>query len=169
MNSKHLMSEVELDATVERLKARFLYQFHEANGGYSVDPGWLPIFTRLCEGVDQALSKKSKSFFYWVQWKEKFGSLRAYFEGGPTYVDFFGIDGHHHLEVPTATNAGIDDVEAKQIQNLVHAAETESARTCMFCGAPGRRRTDQPWIVTACDGCANTRRCSSDEDDGSGS
>ncbi len=165
MNTNHLMSSAEFDAEVERLKARFPYQFREPNCGYWIEPGWFSIFMRLSEDADQTLSKSSRKSFYWVQWKKKFGSLRAYFEGGPRYIDFFGVDGHHHLEIPGAANAGINVVEVERIQKLVHEAEAESARTCMFCGARGNRRTDKPWIVTACDGCANTRRRFSDQED----
>lgn len=47
--------------------------------------------------------------------------------------------------------------QSAEAQDLVHAAEEQSAITCEFCGETGRRRRrgDAPygWIKTACDPC----------------
>jgi hypothetical protein len=56
-----------------------------------------------------------------VQIKEKFGTLRFYYEGGDEYI-----------------------------QGLVRMAESMSAVTCETCGAPGKTR-GPGWIRTLCD------------------
>lgn len=41
---------------------------------------------------------------------------------------------------------------ARQIRQIIEVACDEAARTCQFCGAPGRHLTpDGGWMVTACD------------------
>ena len=62
-----------------------------------------------------------------VQVKEKFGTLRFYYNGGDEYVS-----------------------------GLVSMAESMSAHTCEVCANPAKTR-GRGWIVTQCDPCYNTR------------
>lgn len=60
-----------------------------------------------------------------LQIKEKFGSLRFYYEGNNEAFD-----------------------------NFIHAAEIQAEQTCEWCGAPGRRRDYNDgfnWLKTLCD------------------
>lgn len=63
------------------------------------------------------------------QVKEKFGGLRAYLQ---------------------YTNPDVG--------TLVHAAETQSMRTCEDCGEPGiiRQRPNRRWLLCLCDVCVLT-------------
>lgn len=56
-----------------------------------------------------------------TQVKEKYGTLRFYYNGGDEYID-----------------------------GIVDMAESMSARTCETCGAPGKLRGGG-WVYTACD------------------
>jgi hypothetical protein len=61
------------------------------------------------------------------QIKEKFGTLRFYYNGGDEYI-----------------------------HGLVAMAETMSARTCESCGAPAKS-TNNGWITTMCQPCIDSR------------
>lgn len=94
-------------------------------GGFAVGEGWLPMLAILLRRIDEHLSWKSKRGnpidFQIAQVKEKFGSLRFYYDGGDEYI------------------AG-----------LVAMAESMSSRICEECGEPGFTR-DGGWFVTLCD------------------
>ena len=62
-----------------------------------------------------------------VQVKEKFGTLRFYYNGGDEYI-----------------------------HGLVAMAETMSARTCESCGAPAKS-TNNGWITTMCQSCIDSK------------
>ncbi len=160
-----LMSKSEFEAHVARLKERYAYQFQGPNAGHYIEPGWLGLVTRLCEAVDEALTPAMCKDFHWSQIKEKFGTLRVYWQDGPVSIDFFGEDGHARIEAETKADTGIDQATSGRLQALVHEAEVQSAKTCLFCGAAGTLRRGRGWIVTACDGCDRSRRTFSDEDE----
>lgn len=40
---------------------------------------------------------------------------------------------------------------------LEQAAELASSTVCEFCGAPGKLRSDRPWMQTLCDRCARIK------------
>lgn len=65
-------------ALLAPLVARFGYQFMWPHYRFSLPEGWMPIFSRLCQRIDDALppEKRSAEFFYWQQSKEKFGTGR---------------------------------------------------------------------------------------------
>lgn len=55
------------------------------------DDGWYEILSRLCYIVNNRIDYKQRlneplESFYWSQIKEKFGGLRAYWEGGDEYI-----------------------------------------------------------------------------------
>lgn len=82
--------------------------------------GWYPILARLEERLNQL-----DPDYRVHQIKEKFGTLRFYWEGD------------------------IPDGDA-----IVDEAEAESARTCELCGGPGRLRSKGGWLKTLCTACA---------------
>lgn len=83
-------------------------------------PGWYPILAR----VEERLNELDPDYRV-HQIKEKFGTLRFYWEGD------------------------IPDGDA-----IVDEAEADSARTCELCGGPGRRRSKGGWLKTLCTACA---------------
>lgn len=85
-------------------------------------PGWEVLLRRLIVAIHMHLQAKPKiaKNFAINDIKEKFGSLRFYYDGG---------DAH--------------------IEKLVEEAEFWSARTCDVCGQPGIL-AGQHWLQTVC-------------------
>jgi|APCry1669193128_1035447.scaffolds.fasta_scaffold12548_6 hypothetical protein len=101
-------------------------------GGIAVGAGWANILVQLCQNIQHHLDWKNKDGeivpqVVVQQVKEKFGSLRFYYQGGDEYV------------------AG-----------LVSMAESMSGVTCESCGVPGETRRGG-WIRVLCQSCENSR------------
>jgi len=79
----------------------------------------------------EAFEKLSKFDVEIFQVKEKFGGLRIYVDDKP-------------LEY------------AKEIGDIIHAAEEKAWDTCEYCGKPGERRGGG-WLKTLCDECEGKR------------
>jgi len=93
--------------------------------GFSCGDGWFPILNQLCQNIQHHINWKNKTEtvvpqVVVQQVKEKFGTLRFYYQGGDEYI------------------AG-----------LVSMAESMSGVTCEKCGNPGTR-TGGSWVKTAC-------------------
>lgn len=105
--------------------------------GFSHSDGWYNIIDTMCNTIQSRIDGRNK-YNKWavennrltqeeipqvvaVQVKEKFGTLRFYYDGGDPYI------------------AGIVDM-----------AESMSACTCEECGSPGKIRGDS-WVRTLCD------------------
>lgn len=110
--------------------------------------GWIEILERLSLHVDRALGEKYRAKFQWLQWKEKFGLLRAYWEGGPVYVDVMG----QGAIVLAPTTRTIPAEVCDRIERSIRAAMRLSSRTCQFCGERGRLR-NRNYLFVACDRC----------------
>lgn len=100
--------------------------------GFECGDGWFNIINQLCANIqhytDWNNENHAKGYKQYkevpqvvaVQIKEKFGTLRFYYDGG-------------------------DDT----IGGMVRMAESMSAVTCEECGAPGKIR-GRGWMYTAC-------------------
>ncbi|NBP01225.1 MAG: hypothetical protein EBU90_14010 [Proteobacteria bacterium] len=105
--------------------------------GFSHGDGWFDLLDNLCWVIQERIDNR-KTQIEWcitngkerpeeipqvvaVQVKEKYGTLRFYYDGGDDYI------------------AGAVDL-----------AETMSSCTCEECGAPGHKRGGG-WIRTLCD------------------
>jgi hypothetical protein len=88
----------------------------------SVGPGWADLISAIVAVAGPPLP-------HFSQIKEKYGTLRAYYDGSIT---------------PRA-------------DALITAAEYLSAAICEDCGRPGRSR-DRSWIATLCDEHMRARR-----------
>lgn len=96
--------------------------------GFSCGDGWFNIINNLCANIQSHIDWKNKNEevvkqVVVQQVKEKFGTLRFYYQGGDDYI------------------AG-----------LVSMAESMSACTCESCGNPGKQ-TGGGWIRTICAPC----------------
>lgn len=94
--------------------------------GFSCGDGWYNILDAACANIknhENNLTRNKKEFHPVIatQIKEKYGTLRFYYNGGDEYID-----------------------------GVVAMAESMSARTCETCGAPGELR-GLGWVYTACD------------------
>ena len=91
--------------------------------------GWYTIIDQLCGNIQRHtdwwnINRGTRPVVPQVtvdQCKEKFGTLRFYYEGGDEYIN-----------------------------GLVSMAESMSEVTCEVCGNPGKRRAGG-WIKTLCD------------------
>ena len=100
--------------------------------GFDVGPGWHDILDVLCGNIQHYTEWNNENFdkgytqykqvpqVTVVQVKEKFGTLRFYYEGGDEKID-----------------------------GMVRMAESWSARACEECGKPGQS-TGGGWIKTVC-------------------
>jgi hypothetical protein len=94
--------------------------------GFEHGDGWYPIIDSLCANIQNHIDWQNRQEekvpqVVATQVKEKFGTLRFYYNGG-------------------------DDV----IDGMVRMAESWSAVACEECGAPGTQNS-QGWIKTLCE------------------
>jgi hypothetical protein len=93
--------------------------------GFACGDGWYNIIHALCSNIQSHIDWRVKqgreiTQVTVQQVKEKFGTLRFYYDGGDDYIS-----------------------------GLVTMAETMSGHTCDVCGSPGKR-TGGGWIRTLC-------------------
>lgn len=96
--------------------------------GIECEKGWYSILNQLFACIDNHLEWKNRNkedeeklSFILTQVKEKYGTLRFYYDGGDDRID-----------------------------GMVRMAEAMSAVTCEVCGNAGRMR-GHGWFYTACD------------------
>ncbi len=106
-------------------------------------PGWLSFIQELLAGIRKHLTLAKQDAFRIVQINEKFGTLRFYYQGQDVFVDQLGAG-------PSTSLFKNRENEHREIDGLVSEATNMSAQTCMYCGEPGRIRTDG-WWTTLCD------------------
>ena len=117
------MTEKDYEQFAKRMQEKFPAMFAGQYGGFACGPGWWPMLETLC-GVIQNHIDQSKGSCPQVvveQIKEKFGTLRFYYQGG-------------------------DEL----IHGAVWLAESMSGQMCEECGAPGKR-SGGGFIQTLCD------------------
>ena len=95
--------------------------------GIAVGDGWFNILDKLCGNIQSHIDWVARSNpedcpqVILEQVKEKFGTLRFYYQGGDDYIN-----------------------------GLVSMAESMTEVTCEECGAPGQRYNGG-WVRTLCD------------------
>ena len=97
-------------------------------GGFAVGDGWFNIINMMCRNIQHHIDWKNRDSevvpqVVAEQVKEKFGTLRFYYQGGDDYV-----------------------------HGLVSMAESMTEVTCEECGDPGQSRGDG-WIHVYCNTC----------------
>jgi hypothetical protein len=147
-----------------------LFRGEEPRVSSHLPTGWYGIVDRLCTDLERILDARAPQFSI-AQIKEKFGSLRFYWdldgEPSPLFADVLGSlpadialatfpteSGTEVVVAATAVGTRISirgtDALSRAIAALVTEAEAESTRTCLTCGQPGRLWTDG-WLHVACD------------------
>jgi hypothetical protein len=119
----------EYELFSKKMEEQFPLMFANKYGGFAVGKGWYPILEALCSNIQHHIDWWNKNHekhpvvpqVVVEQIKEKFGSLRFYYQGG-------------------------DD----NVHGMVRMAESWASVTCEECGAPGERRNGG-WIRTLCD------------------
>ncbi len=139
-----MMSTVEYRDRVAALLARPL--FSGPHLGRALPPGWLPLIERLTTALE---ALPDGNALRCVQLKTKLGGLRCYLEGSGFRLD--------NVKTGESFVQSQDDPLLADAQELVLAAEAESLRLCMVCGAPEEQRPEV-WVTTACDEHASLMR-----------
>jgi hypothetical protein len=105
------------------------------NDGFACGDGWYQLLDNTSEklmNVISKLSKEEQEKYFIFQVKEKFGTLRIYFD---------------------SLNNDLSESESF-IRNIVREAENISSQTCMTCGKNGAKiRSNGRIMFTACDVC----------------
>jgi hypothetical protein len=120
------MTENDYEVFSARMQERYPKMYGGKYGGFTVGAGWWPMIEHLSHVIQSHIDnaqKQGKDCPQVVveQVKEKFGSLRFYYQGGDDFVS-----------------------------GAVWLAESMSGALCEECGAPGKR-TGGGWIRTLCD------------------
>ncbi len=139
--------------------------------GCECSSGWYQILRDCCDAIIKRYAEDDimpdDIDFIPLQIKEKFGTLRFYYEfrGAPSgiaAIDFLGDGQSIRFE------AGIDDVDEKtqrlrhDISTIVRKAEKKSKTICELCGSGGASlRNDSEygihWVKTLCNSCHEKR------------
>jgi len=117
------MTEKDYESFAKRMEERFPKMLAGKYGGFAVGAGWWPMIETLCAVIQSHIDQSKGACPQVVveQIKEKFGSLRFYYQGGDDFVS-----------------------------GAVWLAESMSESMCEECGAPGKR-TQGGWVRTLCD------------------
>lgn len=102
-----------------------------ARGWPDVSDGWRDLLQRACVRIRAAVQADGGTFKA-TQIKEKFGTLRFYWDGT------------------------LSPEAADQVEEAIDLAEARSASTCEICGEPGRLYGG--WLTTRCAAHAEGRR-----------
>lgn len=99
--------------------------------------GWFALLDSLCCQIELLLDLDGASRFRPLQIKEKLGLLRIYFA---------------YVEVSKSSPEGEAQavVSREQISALIDRAVERSELTCCECGAPGKIRRRDGWLLTLC-------------------
>ena len=122
------------DAFEKRMHEEYPKIFSKPFGGFAIGEGWWPIVEVLCSHIQQHIDWINFNINKYpergvepveqvvvAQIKEKFGSLRFYYDGGDAYV-----------------------------RGLVEMAESWAGRSCEICGERGTRGDNNGWVSTLC-------------------
>jgi hypothetical protein len=109
----------------KRMEEQFPKMFANKYGGLACGAGWWPLLETLCQTIQHHVDHKQKRGedcpqVVVEQIKEKFGTLRFYYQGGDDYID-----------------------------GAVSLAENLTGQLCEECGGLGTRRSGG-WIRTLC-------------------
>ena len=106
---------------------------------HCVGEGWTSLVESIYKYID-----KFKTAITVVQVKEKFGTLRFYYDIQTMQL---GESPEFDIALPYYE----DEVEA--IENYVRMAEIKSGTICEACGDAGSIRNERPWVRTLCTAC----------------
>ena len=110
----------------KRMESRFPKMYGGRYGGFAIGEGWYPLIEKLSETIQNHIDHKQKQGedcpqVIVQQVKEKFGTLRFYYDGGDDFI-----------------------------HGAVWLAESMTSMLCETCGGLGKRR-EGGWMRTLCD------------------
>ena len=118
--------EQEYETYAKRMEKRFPKMYSGKYGGFAIGKGWYPLIEKLSETIQNHIDSKQKrgdecEQVVVEQVKEKFGTLRFYYQGGDEFIS-----------------------------GAVWLAESMTSQLCEKCGGLGKQR-EGGWIRTLCD------------------
>ncbi len=118
-----MYKEADYATFAKRMEETYPKMFSGQYGGFAVSAGWWPMIETLCATIQHHIDQSKGACPQVVveQIKEKFGTLRFYYQGGDDFIT-----------------------------GAVWLAESMSGKMCEECGAPGKR-TQGGWVQTLCD------------------
>ena len=129
---------------IQSLEQSFAYMFRGPYISIEYYRGWFQDFAGLCVEIDAVLGKH-KSWFRWLQIKEKFGSCRMYYSLVP---DDFNEDLD---EDDQETEFQEDLVRIRAgVGQVVDYATRQMKNKCCVCGEFGVVDHNNNWLVTLC-------------------
>lgn len=102
-------------------------QLFDQGGFPTVGDGWQDLLERALKRIAAAVAREPAGSFQIVQIKEKYGTLRLYFDG-------------HKLSKKALV----------KVWEAIDLAEARSACSCEECGAEGRLYDRNGWYLTRC-------------------
>lgn len=102
--------------------------------GFVCGDGWYNIIDEFLSRLTLIL-KREKFTIDIIQIKEKFGSLRIYYNMNDE-----------------------QEKHRKEVRNILMLAELKSFKTCEICGKDGDIRQDNGWVSTLCNSCVKEKR-----------
>jgi hypothetical protein len=100
--------------------SEFFPEYGKGYCGFETDAGWDDLLDELFSALREEVANGAKPLQF-LQIKEKFGGLRAYFKDG-----------------------------TERMSNLIRVAEQEAAKTCELCGEEGKLCIRNGWYKTLC-------------------
>lgn len=173
--------------TPKKLRACYSYMFAGPDIGISIPRGWMEIFARLCEDIDQSLGTDRQGFHF-TQCKEKFGSARWYWsmqgrqsgfridlisEAGTVTGLVLAAKSHESApdsapelvrepvpidSRPDARRSDYGRAMSEHIAELVDAATEQTHQACIVCGSRARGDAHGGWMLMLCETHAAQRR-----------
>ncbi|MEW6451370.1 MAG: hypothetical protein AB1490_12005 [Pseudomonadota bacterium] len=115
------------DSRWDKLMRRYA-RFFSPGGSPSIEEGWADLLDRALRRIESAMANEStEAVFRIVQTKEKFGTIRIYYEA-----------------------KSLSAAAQKAIEEAIALAEARSACTCEVCGNEGRLHDCAGWYTTRC-------------------
>jgi len=112
--------------------------------GVSIQPGWAALVHSLCSDITMVMAANPTLNVRVEQVKQKLGWLRFY---GSVYTHAVVQD-----ELVTQITVAPEHIAAKnKINQLISAAQTQSASICEVCGRPGQIVNVSGWLAAACE------------------
>ena len=130
--------------------------------GFECSGGWYELLRDCCKQITDKYKKAGIEIdFVPVQVKERFGTLRFYyeFEDAPLKIAAFDFIGSVSVRFEPKNEAD-DEIKKNfrhDIATIVRAAEERSKHTCEICGKKGIIRNDLGWVRTLCYECYDAR------------
>lgn len=121
-----MSEDQEYEQYAKKMEERFPKMYSSRYGGFAVGKGWYPLIEQLSHTIQSHIDhaqKQGKECPQVIvqQVKEKFGTLRFYYQGGDEFI-----------------------------HGAVWLAESMTSMLCEQCGGLGERRSGG-WVRTLCD------------------